>query len=157
MNRLSLAHLTLLALATGAEASPKPPESLEDEVMRARATLAGEYTSKESLKEALVNLLAWVDQVPSPLEAQHLKEQGANPEDYVVVAGLAAEAGGAVVQSDQGELVVSQFQIVIPLRALKITGVLGADGKPTPPFRGALPFATIRWLVPRKCFKESPQ
>lgn len=153
----NLAALALLLAATaGTEGSePAALTSLEEAVVRARAVLQDEHATKAAITQALRHVLAWVDQAPSPTERDYiLNVLHANPEDYVVVQGAASDAGGAVAQSDQGEVVLSRFQIVLPLAMLNFARVLGADGAPTSPFRGALPFAAIRWLVPKRCFKQ---
>lgn len=156
--RGNLATLTLLLAATaGMEGSGEPaaPTSLEEAVMRARAVLQDEHATKAAITRALLHVLAWVDQAPSPAEQDYiLNVLHANPEDYVVVQGAATDVGGAVAQSDQGDVVLSRFQIVLPMAMLNFARVLGADGAPTSPFRGALPFAAIRWLVPKRCFKQ---
>lgn len=151
--------MLFLAATAGADLPPVPaePASLEEAVMRARRILEDEHASRRAVQQALLDVLAWVDQAPNPAELDYIVNQiHADPEDFVVVHGMAGDAGGAVAQSDQGEVVLSRFQIVVPMGALNYTRLLGADGTPAPPFRGALPFATLRWLVPKRCFKQAP-
>lgn len=138
-----LSHLSLLADL------PQPP-TLERAVQQAREALL----NGGDLRKAVEDLLLWVDATPNPTELEAIKSASLNPDDLIVMAGAAMEAGGQVARTPNGDVILQNFHVAVPMDAVNYSRVLDANGQPRPPFAGSLPFLTFRWLVPRRCFRQ---
>jgi hypothetical protein len=105
--------------------------------------------SGEDTKEILRELLSWVESEPSPAEQTLAGQMGADPESWVAMSVWLQCSGGALAPTPQGEVLVLNYQLLVPAANLVLSRILLPGGQMSNPVDGMPPVLAGRWVLPR--------